>query len=60
MDKHEYIQDSRRVCGCCGALVERSEIRYTKDCHGITYRLVCVECYPRLMAKGYDGKYYEI
>lgn len=31
---------------------------YTKDCHGITYRLVCFRCYEKLMAKGYDGEYY--
>lgn len=49
-----------RVCGCCGAEVERSEMRYTKDCHGIIYRLVCGECFHRLMAKGYDGRYYEL
>ena len=31
---------------------------FTHDCHGITYRLVCFECYEKLMEKGYDGEYY--
>jgi len=32
---------------------------FTKDCHGISFRLVCGSCYERLMAKGYDGEYYD-
>lgn len=32
---------------------------FTKDCHGITYRLVCYNCYKKLMDKGYDGEYYD-
>ena len=31
---------------------------FTRDCHGITFRLVCWECYDKVMAKGYDGAYY--
>jgi hypothetical protein len=31
---------------------------FTHDCHGITFRLVCWECYQKVMAKGYDGEYY--
>ena len=30
----------------------------TKDCHGIYMRLVCENCWPMVMAKGYDGEYY--
>lgn len=48
-----------RVCPVCGMLVERSNMNYTRDCHGITYRLVCFDCYNRLMSKGYDGEYYD-
>lgn len=33
---------------------------FTKDCHGITYRLVCYNCYKKLMDKGYDGEYYDV
>ena len=27
-------------------------------CHGITFRLVCFDCYDKVMGKGYDGTYY--
>lgn len=37
---------------------ERSEMLWTRDCHGIPFRLVCRSCYKELMAKGYDGEYY--
>lgn len=47
-----------RVCPCCNKKVECQDMIYTKDCHGITYRLVCFRCYEKLMAKGYDGEYY--
>lgn len=32
---------------------------FTHDCHGIAFRLVCFDCYEKLMAKGYDGQYYD-
>lgn len=31
---------------------------FTRDCHGITFRLVCLGCYDKVMYKGYDGEYY--
>ena len=31
----------------------------TRDCHGIPYRTVCIQCYNEIMdKKGYDGEYY--
>lgn len=39
--------------------VERSEMEFTKDCHGIPFRLVCWDCWDQLMAGGYDGEYYD-
>ena len=48
-----------RECECCGKQVERNDMQFTKDCHGITYRIVCLECYDKIMnKKGYDGEYY--
>lgn len=47
-----------RICPCCNREVDRREMNFTRDCHGITYRLVCFECYEKLMSKGYDGEYY--
>ncbi len=47
-----------RVCPNCEKEVPRSDMLYTRDCHNITYRLVCHHCYGKLMAKGYDGAYY--
>lgn len=47
-----------RICPVCEKEVERNDMNFTRDCHGITYRLVCLDCWARLMAKGYDGEYY--
>ena len=50
-----------RICPICGKLVEREFMSFTRDCHGITYRLVCNLCYERIMGSdpGYDGEYYD-
>lgn len=48
-----------RICPTCGKEVVRDDMLFTRDCHGITYRLVCFDCYERLMAKGYDGVHYD-
>ena len=47
-----------RICRVCGREVERSDMLFTHDCHGIPFRLVCYDCYEKLMEKGYDGEYY--
>jgi len=47
-----------RECAYCGKQVERNDMQFTKDCHGIPFRLVCMDCYNKLMEKGYDGEYY--
>lgn len=47
-----------RVCPCCEKSVKRSKMHYTRDCHGIIFRLVCESCYPKLMKRGYDGECY--
>lgn len=47
-----------RVCLVCNNEVDREDMNFTRDCHGITFRLVCNRCYEKLMAKGYDGEYY--
>ena len=38
-----------RICPICGKEVERNDMQYTRDCHGITYRLVCIDCYDEIM-----------
>lgn len=47
-----------RICPVCGKEVERNDMNFTRDCHGITFRLVCYSCWEKLMEKGYDGQYY--
>ncbi len=47
-----------RVCPVCGHSVDRRDMEFTYDCHGIPFRLVCWRCYEKLMEKGYDGEYY--
>ncbi len=44
-----------RVCSVCNNEVDRKDMNFTRNCHGITSRLVCNRCYKKLMAKGYDG-----
>lgn len=48
-----------RICPCCNKEVERNDMQFTKDCHGIPFKLVCLDCYEKRMAKGYDGVYYD-
>ncbi|RHU91323.1 hypothetical protein DXC11_11975 [Firmicutes bacterium OM08-11AC] len=45
-------------CPVCEHEVDREDMYFTKDCHGIPFRLVCDRCYQRIMSKGYDGEYY--
>ena len=40
-----------RICPCCNREVERGEMDFTRDCHGITFRLVCFSCWDKLMKK---------
>lgn len=47
-----------RMCPVCNSEVDREDMDFTRDCHGITFRLVCHQCWERLMSKGYDGEYY--
>ena len=52
------MSDDIRMCENCEREVKREDMLYTRDCHGITFRLVCYDCYNKLMAKGYDSEYY--
>lgn len=52
------IEKDIRTCPICNKEVERNDMTFTKDCHGIPFRLVCYDCYDELMEKGYDGEYY--
>ena len=52
-------ENSPRICEHCGKEVDRSDMNFTRDCHGIPYRLVCNICWERLKARGYDGEYYD-
>jgi len=54
----ESIRKDIRICPVCEKEVERSDMLFTKGCHGITFRLVCHRCYKKIMAKGYDGQHY--
>ena len=49
---------STRICPVCEKEFQRDDMIFTRDCHGITFRLVCLGCYDKVMYKGYDGEYY--
>ena len=47
------------VCPICGRLFDRVDMAWSTDCHGITFRLLCYDCWEKVMdEKGYDGEYY--
>lgn len=50
--------DDKRICPVCNRETNRIDMNFTRDCHGIPFRLVCYDCYDALMEKGYDGEYY--
>lgn len=52
------LEKDVRICSCCNKEVERQYMNFTRDCHGIIFRLVCFNCFEQLMKKGYDGEYY--
>ena len=55
---NRQIERDIRICPCCNQETERSNMNFTRDCHGITFRLVCSSCWEKLMRKGFDGEYY--
>ncbi len=46
------------MCQRCGERVPGATLKWTKDCHGISYRKVCRRCYEWYRGRGYDGEYY--
>lgn len=47
------------TCPICGKEFKRDEMIFSRDCHGIPFRLLCFDCYEHTMeAKGYDGEFY--
>ena len=52
------MEVDKRTCPCCKKEVDRSDMEFTTDCYGIPFRLVCFDCYEKLMEKGYDGERY--
>ena len=39
----------KRICQVCQKEFPRSSMRWTQDCHGIPFRLVCGGCYAKIM-----------
>ena len=53
----EVIMKRLELCKCpvCKKTVERLAMLETTDRHGLPVRSVCMECFPKVMAKGYDS-----
>ena len=50
---------NKHTCPVCGKEYDRNDMEFSKDCHGITYRLLCLSCLDKIYdEKGYDGEYY--
>jgi len=68
----KYDDTLEMVCPICGTEIKydetfRDNLYYqddcvaarTYDCHGIPYRLVCINCYEKVMdERGFDGEVY--
>ncbi len=53
-------EDDTVECPICKKRFKRSEMQWSYDCHGITYRLLCASCLMEVYdEKGYDGEYYD-
>ena len=53
------MENYKTICPICEKEVMRYDMQFTNDCHGIPFRLVCDDCYEKIMEeKGYDGEYY--
>ena len=54
----EYYDTSYK-CPICGHLFPRKQMVFSRDCHGIPYRLLCTDCCENIYnTVGYDGQYY--
>lgn len=52
-------EERTEICRMCHQEVSCDDMRWTYDCHGIPFRLVCSDCYDNIMEEqGYDGEYY--
>lgn len=58
LDDAGWSRVTEYECPVCGKRFARDGMTFTHDCHGIPFRLVCLDCYERAMSKGYDGEYY--
>lgn len=53
------VDTDLRMCPECGKEYDRKDMEFSRDCHGITYRLLCFDCLERIYEeKGFDGEYY--
>ena len=41
--------EEKRICQVCQKEFPRSSMSWTHDCHGIPFRLVCSECFDKVM-----------
>ena len=54
------MEANLRICPECSKEYDRKDMNFSRDCHGITYRLLCFDCLEKIYEeKGYDGEYYD-
>jgi NADH pyrophosphatase NudC (nudix superfamily) len=55
----EEMEQNIRICPKCGKKVPREDMAFSRDCHGIAFRLLCIPCLEKIEETiGYDGEYY--
>lgn len=57
----DNMDEMMRICPECGREVSRDNMAFTRDCQGITFRLLCIDCYDKVMNNEpfFDGQYYD-
>lgn len=57
---HLEPQNEEQIqCAICKLWYNREDLDFSRDCHGIIFRLLCFDCLEDVYSsKGYDGEYY--
>ncbi len=58
LESLKEFDEPMHECPLCHNRFKRHDMEFTRDCHGIVFRLVCYNCYDKAMENGYDGQYY--
>lgn len=59
MQEFTRVANNVHICPVCKRAFAREDMEFSRDCHGIPFRLLCYNCLNTIYEeKGYDGEYY--